>query len=443
MLLLLVSACHDTATPRPATTPLEPVPWSSTRSPLEEHSPAGLQWQRGLIHLHSHYSHDACDGEPMPGGVPDEACLQHLRDGLCNAGMDFAFITDHPAHAAEQPYQDLLLNRPGDSVVDGRANTIPCADHTVLTLPGIEDELMPIGLKRHVAEDAASNDALYNASDDIAITALIDAGGLVLQAHTEGQDLDTLYARQAAGQAGVEIFNLHAMFDPNKREDDLGLDGLAYLEDLGPFVSGINGAEPDLAFLTVHQEQTVSLERWDALNRVAPSVGVAGTDAHENVLPSLMSDGERMDSYRRMMSWFSNIVLVDGDGPEALTGAVAAGRLFLAFESLGTPSGFSVSYAGLEMGGTAPTGETLSVSCPTLAPTSPTNLDTPEITVEIFRDSALWQTGCGEYVLSEPGVYRVRVSIVPWHLRDMMGTVADTLIHSYPWLYSNAFRVGL
>lgn len=443
LLLVGCSSEKDSVTP---TVPPEPVPWSSVRPPLTETSATGLAWKRGIIHLHSHFSHDACDGEPMPDGVPDETCLQHLRQGLCDAGMDFAFTTDHPAHAAEMQFEDMLLHREGDTIVDGRANRIPCASHDVLTLPGIEDELMPIGLQRHVADDPATNDSLYNSTDDSTIAALIDAGGLVLQAHTEGQELDELLRRQAAGQAGVEIFNLHAMFDPNKREEDLGLDRLDYLEDLGAFVSGQNGAEPDLAFLTVHQEQTVSLQRWDALNAVAPSVGMAGTDAHENVLPSLMGDGERMDSYRRMMSWFSNIVLVEDIAdvdPDTLVEAVAAGRLFVAFESLGTPSNFEVSYGDLEMGGTAPLGDTLHVTCPTLSPQSPTNLEKPEITVEVFKDGALWQTGCGDWTLDQAGVYRVRVSIVPWHLREMLGTDAEKLLHSYPWLYSNALRVGL
>ena len=58
------------------------VPWSHQRAPLDERSPGGRAWRRGIVHLHSHYSHDACDGNPMPDGVPDEACLQDLRSGL-------------------------------------------------------------------------------------------------------------------------------------------------------------------------------------------------------------------------------------------------------------------------------------------------------------------------------------------------------------------------
>ncbi|MDP2312345.1 MAG: hypothetical protein Q8P41_05525 [Pseudomonadota bacterium] len=420
------------------------VPWATARAPLAESSPGGRAWRRGIIHLHSHYSHDACDGDPMPGGVPDEDCLAHLRYGLCANAMDFAMITDHPAHAAEQEFADTLLSREGDEVVDGIANRILCPDgHRVLTLPGIEDELMPIGLDRPVADTYAERDRLYNGSDAESLAAEIGAGATVLQAHTEGKTLETLLERQANGLAGVEIFNLHAMVDPSIREEDLGLDSFGYIDAVGAFLSGDTDAQPDLAFLGFFQEQGVSLERWDALSRVAPTVGTAGTDAHENTLPSLLSDGERVDSYRRMMSWFSNIALVDSDSPEDTQAAVAAGRLFVAFEILGTPSDFHVGYGAAEMGGSGALGGTLDVTCPTLAATSPRDGADPEIAVTVFKDGVAWQTDCGSFAVTEPGVYRVRVDIVPHHLVGFLDNQAGALVRTYPWLYSNSFRLGL
>ncbi len=445
--ILLFAGC--TGAPADAPTDAEPadassvVPYTGTRAPLDETTIAGRAWRRGVIHLHSHYSHDACDGEPMPGGVPDEECLAHLRAALCDNALDFAMITDHPAHAAEQEWEDLLLSRDGDEVVDGIANRVACPDgRGVLTMPGIEDELMPVGLDRPVADTAEERDRLYNGTDAETLAAEIAAGATVLQAHTEGQELTTLYERQANGLSGVEIFNLHAMVDPDIREEHLDLDSFGYIDTIGPFLSGETDAEPDLAFLGFFQEQGVSLERWDALNRVAPTVGTAGTDAHENALPNVLSDGERVDSYRRMMAWFSNIVLTEGDGPQDVQAAIAAGRLFVAFEILGTPTGFHVGYGALEMGGTADVGGTLEVTCPTLAATSPQDGDEPEITATVYRDGVAWQTGCGSFAVTEPGVYRVRVDIVPHHLAGFLDD-QTALIRSYPWLYSNAIRVGL
>ena len=46
----------------------------------------GLQPARGIVHLHSPYSHDACDNmprDPLPLGAPNEACLDDLRSALC------------------------------------------------------------------------------------------------------------------------------------------------------------------------------------------------------------------------------------------------------------------------------------------------------------------------------------------------------------------------
>lgn len=445
-LLLLLGACTGAPVHSPDSGVEAPlvVPWSANRAPLREASPAGRAWRRGIVHLHSPYSHDACDGDPMPDGLPDEACLANLRRGLCTNAMDFAMITDHPAHAAEQEFADLLLSREGDEVVGGVANRILCDDgHGVLTLPGIEDEVMPVGLDRPVADTPEERDRLYNGTGAETIAAEIAAGALVLQPHTEGQPLEVLLERQAHGLAGVELFNLHAMVDPTRREEHLGLDAFGYLDAIGPFLTGDTDAQPDLAFLGFFQEQGVSIERWDALSRVAPTVATAGTDAHENTLPNLLSDGERVDSYRRMMSWFSNIALVDGDTPEDVQGALAAGRLFVAFEALGTPSGFHVGYGAAEMGGTGALGGTLDVTCPTLAAATPQDGPAPEITATVFRDGEPWQEGCGSFPVTEAGVYRVRVDIVPHHLVGFLDDQADTLVHEYPWLYSNSFRLGL
>ncbi|MFZ5478027.1 MAG: hypothetical protein ACOZNI_14730 [Myxococcota bacterium] len=441
-MLALLAACTSEPAGSPAPEP-EPdvVPWTHARPPLDEVSPTGRAWKRGVIHLHSYLSHDACDNHSAAN--PDDVCFDRFRAALCDAGLDYAFVTDHPASAGEHPYEEILLSEPGDTALaDG--NLVACADgRAVLTMPGIEDELMPIGLDRHVSDDPAVNDAIYNGTDATTFAEEAAAGAAVMQAHTEGKSLDELYARQAMGLVGVEIFNLHAMVDPTKREEDLGLDAFAYLEAAGPFISGETDAEPDLVFLSFYEEQGVSLERWDALNRVAFTVGTAGTDAHENAIPSLMADGERVDSYRRMISWFGNVVLPDGDSPADFQAAVEAGRLFVAFEALGVPSGFDVRYGELEHGGEGEVGGTLEVGCPTLAADSPRDGEDPDVDVVVLKDGVEWQRGCGAWSVTEPGVYRVRVDIVPHHLAGFLDDRAEALVHAYPWLYGNAFRLGL
>jgi len=417
------------------------VPYVGEHAELSVTSPAGRAWKRGLVHLHSPYSHDACDGNGMPDGGINEECLQDQRDGLCATRMDFAFMTDHPDYAAYQAYDDMLLPREDDELlVDGKQMTCPDG-HVVTLMPGIEDELMPIGLNRQVSEDAEESSRIYNDSDQEAFTEDIAAGALVMQAHTEGQDIDTLLARQAMGLTGTEMFNLHAMVDPTKREEDLGLDAYGYLDELGPFITGTTNAEPDLGFLGVYQQQDVSIERWDALNAVGLVVGTAGTDAHENAIPSIMSDGERVDSYRRMMIWFDNVALVDGTDPQNYEDAIAAGRLFIAFEILGEPGSWDVHYGDLEFGGEAPLGDDLVVTCPTLSPESPQQGEPPEITVAVYKDGVAWQDDCGTFTPDEPGVYRAVATITPHHLSAFLDD-QQALIKPTPWLYSNAMRIG-
>jgi hypothetical protein len=418
------------------------VAWSRQRAPLVGASSAGRAWKRGIIHLHSPYSHDACDGHE--GELTDEQCGQDLRDGLCADAEDFAFLTDHPAMAAEHTYEELLRLEGEDEVVDGVANAMACPDgRRVLLMPGIEDELMPIGLDAQAATTAEENDEIYNGTEQPTFDAEIAAGAAVFQAHTEGKTIEDLLARQQMGLAGVEVFNLHAMVDPTKREEDLGLDATSYLADIGPFIAGTTDAEPDLAFLAFFQEQTVSLERLDALNQVAFTAATAGTDAHENAIPSLLSDDERVDSYRRMMSWFSNVLLVDDDSPAAHQDAAVAGHGFVAFEALGTPAGFDVRYGELDMGGEGAVGGTLSITCPTLAETTPQDGNAPDIDAVVYKDGAIWQEGCGDWPVDEAGAYRVTVEITPNHLAGFLDDQAEALIHPFPWIYSNAFRLGL
>lgn len=443
LLPLLLTACvhRDDGDSDTGGAPALDVPYVGEHAELAVTSPGGRAWKRGLVHLHSPYSHDACDGNGMPDGGINEECLQHQRDGLCATRMDFAFMTDHPDFAAYQAYDDMLLPREDDELlVDGKRMTCPDG-HVVTLMPGIEDELMPIGLNRQVSEDAEESSRIYNDYDQEAFTEDIAAGALVMQAHTEGQDIDTLLARQAMGLTGTEMFNLHAMVDPTKREEDLGLDAYGYLDELGPFITGTTNAEPDLGFLGVYQQQDVSIERWDALNAVGLVVGTAGTDAHENAIPSIMSDGERVDSYRRMMIWFDNVALVDGTDPQDYEDAVAAGRLFIAFEILGEPGSWDVHYGDLEFGGEAPLGDDLVVSCPTLSAESPQQGDAPEITVAVYKDGVAWQDDCGTFTPDAPGVYRAVATITPHHLSGFLDD-QQALIKPTPWLYSNAIRIG-
>jgi hypothetical protein len=429
-------------------------PWRGTLPHLrsEVTAPRGWTAARSIVHLHSPWSHDACDGRGYEDGVLDTACLADLRAALCDTAVDFAFITDHPDHAATVPWEDALLAQPGDTLLEGPHGTegvsIPCpAGHSVTWLPGIEDELMPVGLQRHAGGgDITEAHGIYNREDAEAIAADVDAGALVFVNHTEGRSLEELAAVQAAGGAGIEVFNLHAAFDPRIRGADLGLDPAGWLSEIVPFTGDEGTAEPDLYFLGVLTPQAPSLAAWDALSATGPAVGVSGTDAHQNVMPLLLRDGERGDSYRRMLRWFNTTLLVDADTPAAARDALADGRAYVAFEALGTPTGVDLHHrsdagAIVEMGGAVEAAGTLTVGCPALTVDSPQGSDAPEIVVKVLRDGEVWAEGCGEHPVSGPGVYRVEVWMTPRHLRPFLGDSPDVWMKPYPWVYTNPIRV--
>jgi len=444
-LLLVFAACTPTVDDSP-----QPVAWSAGQPWLAgAEAPREWSWKRGIIHLHSPYSHDACDGQGWVDGVLDEQCFTDLRESLCTVATDFAFVTDHPSHAAQSEFDALFWAQAGDSaVMDGDqviANRVACADgQSVLYMAGIEDIIMPVGLHEHVPGDAETRDATYNSADPAAIQQEIDAGGIVLMNHTEEREQSFLDEMQGYGMTGVEIFNLHAMVDPNIRPDSLGLDAFSWLEDIAPFTDSAGTAQPDLMFLAFFQEQGVTIDKWDTLLAQGPTVGVGGTDAHQNVFNLLMRDGERLDSYRRMMRWFSNWMLVDGDLPADYKNALSSGRNFVVFESLGTPAGLDVHLEAAgsiyETGQSSP-GGVLNVACVGLHEASPRGVEQPEISYRVLKDGQDFASGCGTHEATDPGVYRVVIDIIPRHLTRFLGSDPSPYMHSYPWIYSGAIRV--
>ncbi|MCK6523330.1 hypothetical protein L6R49_18105 [Myxococcota bacterium] len=452
-MLLLALACAKA--PEPVDTAPQTVPFSRTlaRIDLSEQDLGGHRPARSILHLHSPWSHDACDGDPLPDGAPNASCLADLRAAICDVGLDLASLTDHPAHAAAQPYDTLSWAAEGDApeLLNGVAvgNHVACPDgSSVLVLPGIEDTLMPLGLRQHVDGDAAAREALYNRRDDEAILAMQATGAVLTLAHTEQEALGELSRLQDAGLVGLEAFNLHAMVDPNLREDFLGLDGLTWLSDIADFTNPDGTAEPDLLFLAIVQEQAPSVLAWDSLSARGPAFGFAGTDAHQNVLPLTLRDGERGDSYRRMMRWFSNWLLLspgEAVSAEAIEAAQRAGRSYIVFEAFGTPADFDVALydtagARYEIGADAPPGE-LRVRCPTLAARSPRGPTPPEVSARVLRDGQPFAEGCGAHTVTEPGVYRVVFDITPHHLSPFLGEDPDKHVHEAVWIYANPHRV--
>jgi hypothetical protein len=420
----------------------------------------GLRVMRAIIHAHSPLSHDACDGEGFADGMLlDEPCLENLRASVCALRLDALNLTDHAEHLFEVTHEAKFWKRPGD--VEERTDTgelaavrWDCGDGTnVLVTVGTENALMPVGLVRHPV-DSTDRDVLaaaYRANGPDAVARFREAGGLVFVAHTEGRELDEL---RALGMDGIEIYNIHANVDPDIRVEFLGLGAADYLMNVLAFTSPTSRLAPDLAFLGFFEENQNDLDKWDTLLAEGYQVtGINGCDAHENTFPQRMRDGERVDSYRRMMRWATMHLRVPEATLAAQREALDAGRGYVAFEVFGTPVGFDfhaeeASGTTHEMGEFAPPGTTLRVTRPSLSPDVP-DAALALVSMRIVKSAAGGGVevaqGTGEtleFVATEPGVYRAEVRIVPEHTRPYLGRLADTLIREHAWVYANPIYVG-
>jgi len=439
-------------------------PWDNSLPPasvMGTGSARGWTTARGIVHLHSPYSHDACDNAPRDvSGVPNEPCLTDLRTALCTDHIDFAALTDHDDSMADEEFPTLFNMRGSDQPVlnaGGQqiASRMFCDNgHEVIWSVGGENDVMPVMLDHHVPGTIDERHAIYNGLAATDITAMRDAGALMWIAHTEQHPIEQL---RTIAPDGVELYNLHANIDPKIRSEYLGLDSGAAIAAAVEFADTNEGhPEPDLALLSFLSPNTPGIDRWNLLLGDGRKVAAtAGSDAHENALPITLADGERGDSYRRVLRWFSNVLLVhDARDPAQIEEALGRGRLFAVFEIMGTPDGFDVVAVGssgvAELGDTITFGDThLVVKVPTVRGLDLSKLPDPEIKATILRITSAGvetvATGAGpdlDVALPGPGAYRVEISIVPHHLgpylRDLGTAYAD---RELPWIYTSAIYV--
>ena len=413
--------------------------------------PAPRNWmvQRGIVHSHSPYSHDACDGEPFPEGVRNEQCFLDCRFGMCDTRQDFVFMTDHDNLFAEYEFPEVLLYAEGDTLIVRNdlpvANRVNCGDgHEVIMAAGSETEMMPIGLERHVGDTVQERKAAYGASGEDAVRALQEAGALVFLQHTEGWDVETILDLPIDG---IEMYNLHQNLMDNMAA---AIEMILRLETEPEMLP-----EMELGIMMVFQESEKDLFRWSKALKIKAMPAVLATDVHQNTFKDPSPDGERIDSFRRLMHWFSNYVLVpQGEIDDAvLKEAIAQGRMYGAFDYLGYPVGFDfhalLGETVYEMGDHAPadTQVDLIVTLPKVHRLHPLG-EQPTISARILKaDDGEWvEIATGMENLRESvgaGAYRAEIRIVPEHLRPWLGPEADDYMMDYPWIYSNPIYVGM
>jgi hypothetical protein len=445
LVCVLAASCAPAAPSLP-----QPQPWAPGTALRSPPGPRGLVDARGVIHSHSVRSHDACDGEPLVDGGPNEACFDSFRAGICASRHDFVMLTDHRDSFVSTEFPEALLYRPdrGDVLVerDGApvANRLACPDGSeVLVLAGTEAGTMPVGLEGHAAPQA-ERDALYGARDAASLDRLRAQGAVILLAHPEDFTIEELIALPVDG---FEMFNLHA-------NTFLGMG--AALELLVRMNDGDTELpHPDLFLLPILSEDPRYLARWSAaLAAGEDPTTTIGTDCHENTFKAVAADGERVDSYRRMMTWMSNHLLVRDDvvdPDQALKEALRAHRVYGAFEVLGYPTGFDFHAQDgddvVEIGGRAAPGAHLVVKMPRVRMLDD-DAEPPTLTARILRATPEGfvevAAGAGDLdvVVDEPGAYRAEIRMVPLHLRAALADDArSVLARDYVWIYANAIRL--
>ena len=439
----------------------------------------GAKAMRGVLHNHSPYSHDGCDGAPRVEAVADgdtewdvwdtdvvdgmmrnEQCFEDLRDALCKTKMDFIFLSDHPELYADYDYPEVLMYKEGDTLImrNGKpaANWIKCADgRRVMLSAGTEGTMMELGLEEHVAPTIAERHSILSPdkSSSAALNATIEkvkaVNGMAWIMHTEEWTPPEL---KAISIDGFESYNVHANLMMDKATALKLIAKLATHPEQLPV--------PELLIISIFAENQLALLDWAAVSQVKHVATSFGTDAHRNVAPGLLDDGDRLDSFRRLMHWFSNYVLVPEDklatvDDRVLKDLIKKGRMFNVFDYLGYPLGFDfraeVGTTVYEMGDIVPKDQavTLKLVLPTLYKLDP-RLSAPTIRGRFFKaEGEKWvevtATTGTDGVLSASvgaGVYRAQVDITPRHLANYMQQSGETFLTEKPWIYSNAIWVG-
>jgi hypothetical protein len=415
----------------------------------------GMRDLRGPIHAHSVHSYDACDNQPKDAtGAIDEPCFDDFRRGLCQSKHDFVMLTDHRDSFEETEFPESLLYRParGDRLVERgggpAASWAACPDAPpLLVLAGAEAGTMPVGLERHAAP-AAERHELYGAKTPESIEALRAAGAVVLVAHTEGWSVEELAELPLDG---FEMYNVHF----NAIVSAIDLIGMTRMAADAPEEL----PHPDLTLLPIVRELGDYLERWGSvLARGKRRVATLGTDCHRNSFPDPMPDGERLDSYRRMLIAFSNHLLVrpepDGSWDDRhLKDALRAGRLYGSFDYLGYPAGFDFhaleADAPREMGEQASLAQAVKLVLrrPRVERLDPA-AKPPEISARILRarEGGWDEVAAGgedlSLAVSEPGAYRAEIRMRPHHLVPYLASFGHLVEQrDFVWIYSNPIYV--
>jgi hypothetical protein len=358
---------------------------------------------------------------------------------------------------------------------------------------------MPLGLHHHLPnpEDYEGiDDSTPLATVQARVAAMEAAGAVPTIVHSEMDNISVPTIRDG-GFAAMEWYNIHANIEMLLGVDEYLISGdyqsvISSLGAIDAFLLGSgSGAHPDLVYLAMLPfAPAQGFAKWSAITATRPITGLLGTDVHRNVevdagicagalqplctiaaalFPNVLTlllsggtiqltDNEQLDSYRRVMSWLENRVLVEAVTPLDIADALRAGRTYGLFSVFGEPDAFG--FEAESGGGRHPMGAeiagpgTLHVEIPArpvalagYVPFDQAQADLAEIRAALIRTDAGGSTVVHQSTASfdfeavEPGAYHVEIFLRPLHLAPHLGTESALAQPEFLWLITNPIRV--
>jgi hypothetical protein len=361
---------------------------------------SGYTDYRGVMHVHSHLSHDSRSQVP------------EIIDAAHKVGVQIVMFTEHPADHY-------------DYYTDGHRGL----RDGVLLVPGAESG----GLLSFPT--ASVKDRQTDGPQGLA-DVVVENGGLAFLCHLE-ERMDW----NIAGLTGNEIYNTHADFKDEARFAK-ALRNPATLLQIGPAVREF----PQETFGALLDYPADYLKRWDELCQTARHTGVAANDSHHNqgvkaviddtgkvrledrlgeVLFTLdpekvafvkaLAAGKKsgdvifeldLDPYERSFRHVCTHFLMNELTEEAVREALRAGRVYVSFDWLADPTGFVFQAA--EGNKVHPMGSEVAFT-PGLQVQAAAPLPG---NIRLIRDGAEVASQSGrefEHTLDAPGIYRAEV----------------------------------
>jgi hypothetical protein len=174
---------------------------------------------------------------------------------------------------------------------------------------------------------------------------------------------------------------------------------------------------PRSAFASVIDRPREKLALWDHLSQSRHLVGVAGTNAHNNVRIL----GRTFGTYQQLFQLLTNHLLARNLTEEDLLAALKAGHAYVAFDLFGAVPFFL--FSARDDRRQAMMGETISLS-----PSLRGEVRPPErAEIQVLKDGAVWRREEAlvlRFPIAEAGVYRVEV-----------------YKRGKPWIFSNPIYV--